>query len=63
MGLLVILVLSALLLGGVTHWCASQGLFAPGSMGFGFLIAFVVYAVFWLLPTAAITGAWFVLGR
>lgn len=58
MGLILILSLSAGLFAGVAVWCRAQGFFAPGSMGFGYLAALFTFAVFWLLPTAAVTGAW-----
>lgn len=63
MALAIILILSLGLLIGITYWCHAQGLFAPGSMGFGLLAAAAVYVFFWALPTAAVTGLWFVLGR
>jgi hypothetical protein len=35
----------------IAWWCRRQGLFDPGSMGFGRFIAFLLFAIFWLAPT------------
>lgn len=54
-----LVLLSALLFVCVTAFSRYQGLFKAGSMGFGQLMAFLLYVAFWLVPSLAMAvGYW-----
>jgi len=58
--MLTVIAISLVLFILVTSFCKRQGLFDAGSMGFGQLCAFVLYAVVWALPTLAMLAGHFI---